>query len=123
MKIDPVVIHDAANKRVEGEPEPVDKMGEETTLSWGSGAGTICPAIGRRWPIFLARYPAARSLLISFSWTEEAIHLPPAPDPDIFGGPFLVGRMNAWALGLRRKERGEQKQNKAWVERRRSSPL
>ena len=29
MKINPVVIHDAANKRVEEEPEPADEMGEE----------------------------------------------------------------------------------------------
>ena len=36
---------------------------------------------------------------------------------------MLVGKMNAWALGLRRKERGEQKEKKAWVERRRPFPF
>ena len=35
----------------------------------------------------------------------------------------MVGRMNAWALGLRQKGRGEQKQKKAWVERRRLLPF
>ena len=29
MEINPVVIHDAANKRVEGKHEPADEMGEE----------------------------------------------------------------------------------------------
>ena len=35
----------------------------------------------------------------------------------------MVGKMNAWVLGLGRKERGEQKQKKAWVERRRLFPF
>ena len=48
-----------------------------------------------------------------------AIHLPPAPDPEIFGGPLLVGKMNAWALGLERKGMDEQKEKKAWVKRKR----
>ena len=35
MKIDPIVIHDAANKRVEGGPEPADEMGEENDSLMG----------------------------------------------------------------------------------------
>ena len=35
MKIDPVVIHDAANKMVEGKPEPADEMGEENNSLMG----------------------------------------------------------------------------------------
>ena len=35
MKINPVVIHDVENKRVEGEPEPADEMGEENDSLMG----------------------------------------------------------------------------------------
>ena len=70
------------------------------------GVGTICPAVRRRWPIFLARYPASQSFLISFSWMVEAIHLPPALDPDIFGIPLWAEKANAWALELEQKRVG-----------------
>ena len=56
--------------------------------------------------ILLARYPAPRSFLISFSWTVQAIHLPPAPDPDIFGKSFWAEKRSAWALGLEWKGNG-----------------
>ena len=64
----------------------------------------ICPAGGRRWSIFLARYPASRSFLISLSRTVEAIHLPPAPDPDIFGEPLFGGGDEC--LGARARAKG-----------------
>ena len=80
--------------------------------------GTICHAGGRRWLIFLAGYSASRSFLICFSWTVEAIHLPPASDPDIFEEPLLVEKMNARALGLKRK-RMDERMEKAWVKRKR----
>ena len=35
----------------------------------------------------------------------------------------MVGKMNASVLGLGRKERGMQKDKKAWVERRRTFPF
>ena len=60
--------------------------------------------------IFLAKYPASQSLLTSFSGTAEAIHLPPAPDPDIFGRPLWPERTNAWALGLERRGMDKQKE-------------
>ena len=56
------------------------KWGMNTILSVGFGMGTICPLAGRRWVISFARYPAARSWVISFSFMVEATHLPPAPD-------------------------------------------
>ena len=49
--------------------------------------------------------------------------MPPALDPDIFGEPLLVGKMNALVLGLGRKERDEQKEKKVWVERKRPFPF
>ena len=54
-----------------------------TTLSLGFRVGTICPLAGSRWAIYFARYLASRSSVMSFSLTEEAIHLPCAPDPDM----------------------------------------
>ena len=58
-----------------------------------------------------------RSFLISFSQTVEAIHLPPAPDSDIFGGPLWAKKVNAWALELERERMEEQREKKAWVKK------
>ena len=62
--------------------------------------------------IFLARYPAYRSFLISFSLTEEASHLPCAPDPDMVG--VLFGRKR-WVLGHWSSRMNEQRKKRAWV--------
>ena len=56
-----------------------------TTLSLGSGVGMIYFLIGSRWVMFAAKYPASRSSLTFLSATEEAIHLPCEPDPDMAG--------------------------------------
>ena len=37
---------------------------------------------------------------MSFSLTEEVIHLPPAPDPDMIGVLFWAEKVRAWALEL-----------------------
>ena len=50
--------------------------------------------------ISFARYPASRSLAMSFSLMEEAIHLPPTPDPDMIGVLFWAEKARAWALEL-----------------------
>ena len=41
--------------------------------------------------------------------TEEAIHLPPAPDPDMIGVLFWAEKARAWALELEKgwAEKGE----------------
>ena len=80
MKIQPVVKHEPADKRVEGKSQSADEVGKENTLSWGSGEGMICPASGSRCAISAARYPASRNFAMCSSVTEETIHLPPAPD-------------------------------------------
>ena len=46
------------------------------------------PSPQRRWVISLAKYPASWSLVMSFSLTEETIHLPCPPDPDMAGVLF-----------------------------------
>ena len=66
-----------------------------TTLSRGFGVGMICPLAGSRWAISWAKYPASRSFVMSFSVTEEAIHLPCAPDPDMVEVLFGAERMEA----------------------------
>ena len=72
-----------------------------TTLSWDSGVGMIYPSVESRWAISWAKYPASRSCVMSFSVTEEAIHLPCAPDPDMFGVLSRAGKARAWALELK----------------------
>ena len=46
------------------------------------------------------KYPTSQSFLMSSFLTEEAIHLPPAPDPDMIGVLFWEEEMGAWALEL-----------------------
>ena len=48
----------------------------------------------------LARYLASWSFLMSSFLTEEAIHLPPAPDLDIFGVLLRAENAKAWVLEL-----------------------
>ena len=43
--------------------------------------------------------------------------MPPAPDPDIFGGPLWAERANALALELERERMDEQRNKKAWVKK------
>lgn len=106
MKINPILIHNSTDKWVEGKPEPADKMGKEHDSLVRLRVGTTCPAGGRRWPIFLARYSASRSFLISFSWTVEAIQMPPAPDSDIFGKLLFDGKEEG--LGVRARAEGNE---------------
>ena len=46
---------------------------------------------------------------MSFFLMEEAIHLPPAPDPDMVGVLSRAGKARAWALELENEweEEGE----------------
>ena len=77
MKIQPIV---PRTNGWMGNPSPLTKWVRKTTLSWGSGIGTICPALGSRCAIFAARYPDSHNSLMFSSMTEETIHLLPALD-------------------------------------------
>src|SRR3990170_6709042 len=85
-----------------GNPNSGTKWGMNTTLSWGLGVGMICPLAGSRWAISLAKYPASRSFVMSFSLMEEAIHLPCASDPDMVG--MLLRGEKDENLGARARE-------------------
>ena len=67
---------------------------------------------GRRWAISFAKYPAARSSVMSFSLMEETIHLPWPPDPDMIECFLEMEKMGTWALELengrteRKRKRG-----------------
>ena len=76
------------------------KWGLNTTLSLGFRVGTICPLARSRWAIYFARYLGSRSLVMSFSLTEEAIHLPCPPDPDMVECFLEAEKMRTWALEL-----------------------
>ena len=95
MKIQPIVEHEPATNGWRGDPSPRTKWVRKTTLSWGSGVGTICPAFGSRCAISAAKYPASRNFLMFSSVTEETIHLPHAPN---MLGVVLIRRMRVWAL-------------------------
>ena len=71
-----------------------------TTLSLGFGVRMIFPLAGSWWAIYFARYPASRSLVMSFSLTEEAMHLPCPPDPAMVECFLEAERMRTWALEL-----------------------
>ena len=87
-----------------GNPNPQTKWGMNTTLSCGSRVGTIYPLAESRWAISFAKYPASRNFVMSFSLTEEAIHLPCAPDLEMAGVLCWAEKMRTWALEL---ENGE----------------
>ena len=57
----------------------------------------------------LDKYPASQSFLMSSFLTEEAIHLPPAPYPDMIRVRFRAENVRAWALELKNgwEEEGE----------------
>ena len=70
----------------------------------------ICPRAGRWWAISFARYPAAQSSVTFSSLTEEAIHLPWPPDPDMVECFLETRGMKTWVLELKDGEAG----GKAW---------
>ena len=57
-----------------------------------------------------AKYPAARSFVMSSSLTEEAIHLPPTPD--MFD---CAEKVRTGALELERARMDERRRKEAWV--------
>ena len=62
------------------EQEPADKVREKHYPLLRLRVGMICPSAGSRCAMSVDRYLAPRSFLMSSFVTEEAIHLPPAPD-------------------------------------------
>ena len=60
--------------------QSTEEMGKEYYPLMGLGVGMSSPSSGSRCEISLDKYPALRSFWICPSVTEEAIHLPPAPD-------------------------------------------
>ena len=65
---------------MEWEAQSAEEMGKEYYPLMGPGGGDELPSSGSRCAMSLDRYPALRSFLMYPSITEEAIHLPPAPD-------------------------------------------
>ena len=84
MEIQAVVEPETPDEGMKWEAQSAEEMGRNTTLSWGLGVGMSSPSSGSRCAMSLDKYPASRSFWICPSVTEEAIHLPPAPD--IVGG-------------------------------------
>ena len=62
------------------EAQSAEEMGEKHDPLMGPGVGMSSPSSGSRCAMSLAKYPVSRSFWICPSVTEEAIHLPPAPD-------------------------------------------
>ena len=110
VEIQPVVEHESAEEWVERKSQPQTKWGMNTTLSWGSGVGMIYFLAGSRWAMSVAKYPASRSSLTFLSVTEEAIHLPCAPDPDIVG--VLSWGVKDENLGAGAREWGRQRERR-----------
>ena len=79
MEIEPVVEHEPADEGMKWKPQSTDEVGEKHDPLVGSW-GMICPSSGSRCAMSTAKYPAAQRFAISFSFTMEATHLPPAPD-------------------------------------------
>ena len=70
----------SADKRVEGTSQSADEVGKKNYPLMGFGRRDELPCIRSRCAISTARYPAARSFVMSSTVTEETFNLPPAPD-------------------------------------------
>ena len=115
MKIDPVVIHDAANKWVKGKPEPADKMREEYNPLMGFRSRDDLSCRWKTVADFLGQIPGLPKLFDILLPDGRGHPLHPASDLDIFGGTLWAEKTNAWALGLERGGMDEQRKKKAWV--------
>ena len=80
MEIQAVVEHESPNKGMKWEAQSAEEMGKKYYPLMGPGVGTSSPSSGSRCAMSLDRYPVLRSFWMCHSITEEAIHLPPAPD-------------------------------------------
>ena len=65
---------------MEWEAQSAEEMGKKYYPLMGPGGGDELPLVGSRCAMLLDRYPALHSFWMCPSVTEEAIHLPPAPD-------------------------------------------
>ena len=72
-------------RKDEGKPQSMEEMRDENYPLIRLWCGDDLLFGREPMAISLARYPASRSSLMFFSMTEEAIHLPCAPDPDMAG--------------------------------------
>ena len=63
-----------------GESLSTDEVGEEHDPLLGFRSRNGLPCVRSQCAMSAAKYPASRSFVMSSSVTEEAIHLPPAPD-------------------------------------------
>ena len=123
MKIDPVIIHDAANKWVKGKPEPEDKMREEYDPLMGLRSRDNLSRRRKTVADFLGQIPG-RPQLFNILLLDGGGHpLASCSGSGHFRRTFVCGEMNVGALGLGRRERDEQKEKKAWVERERPFPF
>ena len=80
MEIQAIVEHESPDKWVKRKTQSAEEMGKEHHPLMGPGGGDELPSSGSRCAMSLCRYPAFLNLLMCPSVTEEAIHLPPAPD-------------------------------------------
>ena len=85
MKVQPVVEHETTDEWMKGKPQSAEEMRDENYPLIRLWCGDDLLFGREPMAISLARYPASRSSLMFFSMTEEAIHLPCAPDPDMAG--------------------------------------
>ena len=60
--------------------QSAEEMGKKNNSLMGPGGGDEVPHIWNRCAMSSDKYPAFLSFFICPSVTEEAIHLPPAPD-------------------------------------------
>ena len=80
VEIQAVVEHEPPDKGVKWKAQSAEEVGKKNDPLMGPGGGDELPLIWDRCVMLLDKYPAFLGFLICPSVTEEAIHLPPAPD-------------------------------------------
>ena len=84
MEIQAIVEHEPPDKWVKREAQSAEEMGKEHHPLMGPGGGDELPLVWKPVCNVVVQVSGVASFWICPSVTEEAIHLPPAPD--IVGG-------------------------------------
>ena len=80
MEVQAIVEHEPPDERVKRKTQSAEEMGKKNNPLMGPGGGDVLPRIWEPMRDVIRQVSGLPQVLICPSVTEEAIHLPPAPD-------------------------------------------
>ena len=115
MKIQPVVKHEPADKRVEGKSQSADEVGKKNHPLMGFWSRDDLPCVRelvRNICSQVSSFPELRNVLLR----NEGDHPLASFSGHVWSG--FTERMRTWALELERTRMDERRKKKAWVKKR-----